>query len=182
MRASGPTEEVANEYKEYSNQAIGKQLSAQSQEGSYRRWGSQEIEITAMNFLDASGSKQSIFKTGDEMVVEIAYTAHQPIRDPEFGLAIFRQDGIHINGPNSHLAGLETGLIEGPGVVQYHIKKLPLLPARYQVTAAIHDSRLMNAYDYHELAYSFRVVTGGTEETDGLIEIPATWEWLPTPN
>ncbi len=79
--------------------------------------------------------------------------AHQPIPDPEFGLAIFRQDGVHINGPNSHLAGLEMGEVEGPGVVQYHIEELPLLPARYQVTAAVHDSRLMNAYDYHELAY-----------------------------
>ncbi|MDX1415169.1 MAG: ABC transporter ATP-binding protein [Candidatus Promineifilaceae bacterium] len=181
MRASGPAEEVANEYKEYSNQAVGKQLTI-SQKGSYRRWGSLEIEITNVRFLDASGSSQTLFKTGDEMIIEIAYIAHQPIRDPEFGLAIFRQDGVHVNGPNSHLAGLEMGDISGSGVVQYHIKELPLLPARYQVTAAVHDSRLMNAYDYHELAYPFRVITGGAKETDGLIELPATWEWLPSAN
>ena len=179
MRASGPTEEVANEYLEYSNQTVGDQLSGPTHEGSFRRWGSRAIEITAVHFLDHTGSRQSIFKTGDEMVIEIAYCAHQPIPDPEFGLAIFRQDGVHVNGPNSHLAGLETGIVEGQGLVHYHIKELPLLPARYQVTAAIHDSRLMNAYDYHELAYPFRVVIGGTKETDGLLEIPATWEWQP---
>ncbi len=182
MRASGPTEEVANEYKEYSNQAVGKQMTLQGQEGSFRRWGSQEIEISAVRFLDAAGDEQSLFKTGDEMVIEIAFIAHQAVPDPEFGLAIFRQDGVHINGPNSHLAGLEMGEVEGPGVVQYHIKALPLLPARYQVTAAVHDSRLLNAYDYHELAYPFRVVTGGTKETDGILEIPATWDWYPEAN
>lgn len=181
MRASGPTEEVANEYKEYSNKTVGQQLSV-SQEGSFRRWGSREIEITAVRFLNGSGEQQTLFKTGDEMVMEIVYFAHQPIQDPEFGLAIFRQDGVHVNGPNSHLAGLEMGKIIGPGSVQYHIRELPLLPARYQVTAAVHDSRLMNAYDYHELAYPFRVVTGGTKETDGLLELPATWEWLPASN
>ncbi len=51
MRASGPTEEVANEYKEYSNQTMGKQLSKPRQGGSFRRWGSQEIEISAVRFL-----------------------------------------------------------------------------------------------------------------------------------
>lgn len=182
MRASGPTEEVANEYKEYSNQAVGKQMALQGQEGSFRRWGSQEIEISAVRFLDADGDEQSLFKTGDEMVIEVAFIAHQAVPDPEFGLAIFRQDGVHINGPNSHLAGLEMGEVKGPGVVQYHIKALPLLPARYQVTAAVHDSRLLNAYDYHELAYPFRVVTGGTKEIDGILEIPATWDWRPEAN
>ncbi len=180
MRASGPTEVVANEYKEFSNLAAGKQLVVHRQDGAFRRWGSREIEITGVRFLDSAGEPQSIFKTGDDLVIEIAYNAHQPIPNPEFGLAIFRQDGIHINGPNSQMAGMETGIIEGPGYVYYHIKELPLLPARYQVTVAIHDGRLMNAYDYHEQAYPFRVVTGGTKESDGLIEFQATWDWQPT--
>jgi len=181
-QASGPTEEVTGQYKEYSNQTIGQQLATESQEGSFRRWGSQEIEITALRFLGSGGEEQSLFNTGDEMIIEIAYCAHKPIREPEFGLAIFRQDGLQINGPNSQLAGLETGVVEGPGSIRYHIKRLPLLPARYQVTVAIHDSRLMQAFDYHELAYPFRVVVGGTKEIDGVLEMSATWEWRPGAN
>ncbi len=182
MRASGPTEEVANLYKDYSNDTIGQQLATDSKQTSFRRWGNQDIEITAVRILDATGEEQSLFKTGDEMIIEMAYSAHKPTREPEFGLAIFWQDSVQINGPNSQQAGLDTGIVEGSGIVRYHIKRLPLLPARYQVTAAIHDRWLTVAYDFHERAYSFRVVAGGSKEVDGLLEIPAAWDWKPDPN
>jgi hypothetical protein len=179
MRASGPAEEVASQYKEYSNQSVGQQLALESKEGSFRRWGSQEIELTSVCILDSAGEEQSIFQTGQEMIIEMAYTAHEPIREPEFGLAIIRQDGLNVSGPNTQMAGMELGKVEGPGTIRYHITNLPLLPARYQITTAIHDSRLMQAYDYHELAYPFRVVAGDKPEIDGAIELPATWEWQP---
>lgn len=182
MRASGPTEEVANQYKYQADTTVGRQLAAESVSRSFTRWGSGEIEITGVRFLSADGEEQSYFQTGDEMTIEIAYMAHQPIIRPEFGLAIFRQDGIQVNGPNSQLAGIDIDTVEGPGTVLYKIKNLPLLPTLYQVTAAIHNAQLTHAYDYHQLAYPFRVVTGGTKETDGLLELPATWEWQPTKN
>ncbi len=116
------------------------------------------------------------------MTIEMAFLAHKPINEPEFGLAIVRQDGINVSGPNTQAAGLELGVVEGPGLIRYHIENLPLLPARYQVTAAIHDSRLLQAYDYHELAYPFRIVPGDKEEIDGVLELPATWEWQPGSN
>ncbi len=179
MRASGPTEEVANQYKYQSDTTIGRQLAAGHEERSFNRWGSGEIEISGVRFLNAQGEEQSYYQTGDEMTVEIAYVAHEAVPKPEFGLAIFRQDGQQVNGPNSQLAGLETGTIVGAGLVRYRIKELPLLPSLYQVTAAIHNTQLTQAYDYHELAYPFRVVSGGTKETDGLVELPAVWEWEP---
>ncbi len=179
MLADGPAEEVASQYKDYSNKSMGQQLNRESQAGSFRRWGNMDIEITAVHILNAAGEQQSIFKTGDQMTIEMAFVAHKPIREPEFGLAIVRQDGINISGPNTQAAGIGVGIVEGPGLIRYHIENLPLLPARYQVTAAIHDSRLLQAFDYHELAYPFRVVAGDKEEIDGVLELPAAWEWLP---
>lgn len=177
MRANGPAEEVASLYKEYSNQSVGQQLAMEREEGTFRRWGSQEIELTSVRILNAAGEEQAVFQTGAEMIIEMSYFAHKPILEPEFGLAIVRQDGLNISGPNTQISGVELGVIEGQGTICYHIAQLPLLPARYQVTAAIHDSRLMQAYDYHELAYPFRVVTGDRPEIDGTIELPASWEW-----
>jgi hypothetical protein len=182
MRASGPTEEVANQYRFQSNQTLDQQQKTGLQAGEFRRWGSREIEITAVRFLDATGHEQNHFQTGDPMTVEMAYIAHEPVQDPEFGLAIFRQDGLHVNGPNSQVGGVQTGLVQGTGVIRYEIKELPLLPALYQVSVAIHDNWLSKAYDFHELAYSFRVVSGGNTETDGVVQMPARWDWQPTPN
>jgi ABC-type polysaccharide/polyol phosphate transport system ATPase subunit len=178
MQAYGPTEEVAVAYRDYSQERVSQQLTAQHRH-QFERWGTGEIEITAVRFLNAAGEQQQTFQTGESLTIEMAYFAHQPIREPEFGLAIFHQNGTHINGPNSRLANLTTGTIEGRGTVRYHIERLPLLPARYEVTAAIHDSRLTHAYDYHKQAYQFRVTAVEGCETDGLVAIPATWQWQP---
>jgi hypothetical protein len=71
------------------------------------------------------------------------------------------------------------GMVQGAGVVCYEIESLPLLPARYLVTTAVHDSRYAKAYDYHKQAYSFRVNMGEGQEAQGLIAMPATWRWEP---
>ncbi len=178
VKADGPAQEVATLYKQSSNQSVGQQLALESQEGSFRRWGSQQIELTSVRILDASGAEKTVFQTGEAMMIEMRYFAHESILEPEFGLAFIRQDGFNISGPNTQMAGVEFGTIEGSGLVRYHISALPLLPARYQITAAIHDSRLMHAYDYHELAYPFRVVAENKSEIDGAVQLPAKWEWL----
>lgn len=179
VRAAGATESVASEYKHFSDERIGAQMAHQDGTQAFRRWGTREVEITAVRILNAAGNEQTIFRTGDAITLEMSYEAHRPVPEPEFGLAIFRQDGVHLNGPNSRLAGLETGVVSGRGVVRYRIDSLPLLPALYQVTMAIYSSRSPEAYDHHDRAYSFRVIGGGNTEIDGLLELPATWEWQP---
>ena len=179
LQSAGPVNEVVAQYMEYTYEQEGRRFRSANGFHAFERWGSGDLEITAVRFLDEDESAQEVFKTGSPMIIEIGYVAHKPVLEPEFGLAIYRQDGVHVNGPNSRLAGVEVGTVHGPGVVRYCIDRLPLLPARYRVTAAVHDSRLFHAYDYHKEAYSFRVVGGGSKETNGLVEIPATWEWWP---
>jgi len=171
VRSVGTTEEVAAQYVEYSYEREGK-LTAVSD---FDRHGDQVIEITAVRLLNANGEEQQQYQTGDEMTIEMAFHANKPIPNPEFGLAIFRQDGVHVNGPNTQLAGIELGIIEGVGTIRYQIKKLPLLPAQYLLTTAVHDSRFPHCYDYHKEAYTFRIIPGGTREINGLIDMPAIW-------
>jgi lipopolysaccharide transport system ATP-binding protein len=178
MQAYGVTEQVAVAYRDYSQERVSRQLTEQSGH-QFERWGTGEIEITAVRFLNGAGETQQTFQTGESLTIEITYFAHQPIREPEFGLAIYHQNGTHINGPNSHLAELDIGIVAGAGTVRYHIPQLPLLPARYEVTAAIHDSRLSHAYDYHKQAYQFRVTAVENGEIDGLVALPAEWSWQP---
>ena len=171
MQAIGTSEEVAMRYVEYSTMREGQQLLS----ADFERWGTGEIEVTNVRLLNAEGKEANTYVTHDAMTIEMEYTAHQPIQNPEFGLAIFRHDGLHINGPNTHLAGLDLGNLEGAGVIRYEIEHLPLLPARYQLTVAVHDGRFPHCYDYHKEAYSFRVNPGGSKETDGVVEFPAKW-------
>ncbi|MFN2136015.1 MAG: ABC transporter ATP-binding protein [Candidatus Promineifilaceae bacterium] len=177
MRASGPTEDVATQYRYQSDTTVSRRLMQDKETQSFNRWGSGEIEIEGVRFLDTNGEERSHFQTGEEMIVEMAYVAHEPVPKPEFGLAIFHQNGTQVNGPNSQLGGLETGIVADAGKVRYRIRQLPLLPGRYQVTAAIHNTQVTHAYDFHEKAYPFRVIAGGTKETDGLVAFAAEWSW-----
>ena len=181
VRQVGPAEQVLAQYRDHLFQRVGEQLNLENDAGGFRRWGSRQIEITGVRLLDDDGRETTIFHTGDSLRVEIAYTAHEPVTEPEFGLALYRHDGLHIAGPNTRVGGLEMGVVEGSGVVCYAIEQLPFLPGRYQLSAAIHDSARPHAYDFHEEAYAFRIVEGGTREKEGLLALAAAWEWYSLP-
>ncbi|MBK7216806.1 MAG: ABC transporter ATP-binding protein [Candidatus Promineofilum sp.] len=181
VRQVGPAEQVLAQYRDHLFQRVGEQLNFENDAGGFRRWGSRQIEITGVRLLDDDGRESTIFHTGDSLRVEIAYAAHEPVTEPEFGLALYRHDGLHIAGPNTRVGGLEMGVVEGSGVVCYVIEQLPFLPGRYQISAAIHDSVRPHAYDFHEEAYAFRIVEGGTREKEGLLALSAEWEWYSLP-
>jgi ABC-type polysaccharide/polyol phosphate transport system ATPase subunit len=179
LQALGATEEIAELYAASGHEA-DPSAKLWLQEKEFTRHGSGEIEITAVHLLNAQNQEKDVFRTGELMTVEMHYTAHQPVNEPEFGLAILNQDGVVITSPNIHRAKLEVGMVTGSGVLRYTIDKLPLLTAHYTLTVAIHDSRLAYAYDFHKEAYPFRViVSDDTESYQGVVEIPATWDWIP---
>ena len=181
LRSEGPTEAVVAQYLSNTYENPAQTSSPDRGAGDFKRWGSREVEITAVRFLNGDDEEQATFHTGDSLTLEIAYEAHKPVRDVEFGLAIFRQDGLQINSPNNRLAGEQIDLQSGTGVVRYSIDHLPLLPNRYYATVAIHDGRTATAYDFHDQAYAFHVLAGGRQDLDGVLQIPATWEWRVSP-
>lgn len=144
----------------------------------FNRHGTYEVEITKVKFLDAVGVEQTVFHTDQPLVIEMYYDAHQPICDPEFGIAIYRDDGMQITGPNNRIAGENLGTIEGQGAVMYRINRLSLLPGSYTVSVAIHDSTLPQAYDYHAQAYKFRIEADENSETLGVLSLSATWKHI----
>ena len=177
MRAVGTPETLIQQYLSFLYER-GYQPAVSSNDKGFQRLGTQEVEITGVRLLDEDDKEQTNFMTGRPLTIEIRYMAHKAVDHPEFGLAIFRQDGIQINGPNTQFAGLPIDHLSGAGVVRYCIPRLPLLSAQYVISVAIHNSRYALTYDHHDKAYEFQV-SGGTREIFGLIEIPATWSWSP---
>jgi ABC-type polysaccharide/polyol phosphate transport system ATPase subunit len=171
-----PTNEVISQYQQHLFQDDLGASPSKANVGQFKRWGSGEIEISRVQFMNGQGEEADTFELGQEFAVEISYNAKQNIAEPEFGLAIFRQDGVQITGPNNRLDGFPIREVSGTGTIRYHLEELPLLPGTYNVTVAIHDSRLPKAYDFHEEAYSFRVISTGSFSLQGVVELPATWE------
>jgi ABC-type polysaccharide/polyol phosphate transport system ATPase subunit len=144
-----------------------------------RRWGSFDAEVVDVAILDADGRERYILAPGEPMRIVIGYRAHRRIEHPMFGLAIHRDDGLHISGPNNVFSGYDIPYIDGAGCVTYYVDTLPLLEGTYHVTAAIHDTKGEHTYDYHKLNWTFRVQRGDVQERYGIVYMPSRWEHVP---
>ena len=177
VRAVGPVNDVVVEYLSQLWEGTDIQLREEGDVmGRGRRWGSGEATIQAVEFRDGEGRVSRVFQTGDTFVARVRYVAHQPVRQPAFGVAIYCEDGSHITGPNTAQSGYDIDVIDGPGTVDYMIESLPLLPGRYEFTAAIYDHQSVWPYDHRHRAFSFEVQPGAVAEKEGVVFIPCRWE------
>jgi hypothetical protein len=145
-----------------------------------QRWGNQKIEFTRVRITDENGAEKVIFQTGEKLLLVMEYWAHERISSPIFGIAIHRQDGAHVTGPNTSTDGLALPDIEGRGKITFVIDDLPLLEGLYHFSVAIvnHDDTEM--YDYHDRLYPFRVVNyEGIREKYGLVTLHGEWRLNP---
>ena len=67
------------------------------------RWGSREVEITDVAFLDRDGQPSFVFHSGDPMSVRVKVRAAQPADDFVFGVGLFNADGVCCYGTNTYL-------------------------------------------------------------------------------
>jgi lipopolysaccharide transport system ATP-binding protein len=141
-----------------------------------RRLGSNEAEITDVQLLDDAGEERYVFESGESLVVRMGYRCAGPVRQPVFGVAVFRNDGWHINGPNTRFADCPIEAIEGEGTVEYHIESLPLLEGVYQLSVSIYDYDLRHPYDSFEKCLTFVVRNTTVREEFGCVYFPAHWE------
>ncbi len=167
LAAIGAPAEVIGRYHE-----LG--LGHEGATGSHR-WGSGEIEITRLDVLSDGARVTGAVRTRDPLTFRLHYRCAAPVENPVFGIAIHRDDGVHLTGPNTRLSGIEMGTIEGEGVIDYTIARLPLLPGRYYLSAAVYDHDLITAYDHRDRFTPLVVIEGGTAERFGVIELDAEW-------
>jgi ABC-2 type transport system ATP-binding protein/lipopolysaccharide transport system ATP-binding protein len=150
------------------------------------RWGSQAIEITGVHIYGSvdSNIEQGIFETGQPFVLQMDYLAHKPVSGAIFGMAIHRQDGLHMTGPNTSHTGLKLPELVGSGSIIYQVDHLPLLEGLYHVSVAVVDDDDSEIFDYHDRLYSFRVVNVRySDETPdveryGLLTMGGKWRLL----
>jgi lipopolysaccharide transport system ATP-binding protein len=143
--------------------------------GHMARWGSGEIRIERADILDGHGTSRRVFRTGEPFVVRMWYRAHRPISAPAFGVSLYNEEGVRINGPNTFWSGVPIERVQGHGYVDYIVDALPLLPGRYELTVAVYDASVTHPYDHWHRMESFVVTTSEFERQDGMVYIPCRW-------
>jgi lipopolysaccharide transport system ATP-binding protein len=182
VRADGDVDTIVDDY--ISSAVISQEQETldqvlESPDG--KRWGTGEVEIVGVDFLDSRGNQRWDFETGEQLRVLIRYEG-EAVMKPVFGIAIYRSDGAHIAGPNTKTSGYDIESSKGQGEVELIIDSLPLLPGIYLLSTAIYDDDCVHAYDHHEQRYIFRVKASNTGRRRlGTVDIPCRWEHRPSP-
>lgn len=178
LRADGMANAVVEQYVSSQSEIEQQRLREEAWSFLGQHWGTRRVEITRVQILGAQGQEQTVFQTGDKMVVAIHYKTNEPVPPPVFGLAIHRHDGLHICGPNTGFSGVELPPLDGAGYVTYTIPFLPLLDGLYHISVSSHNVGDTEMYDYHDRAHPFRIVnrpSGPVRERYGLMTIRGEW-------
>ena len=138
------------------------------------RWGTREVEVTAVSLVGADGEAAHVFHTGDPLTVKIDFRAHEPTRDFVFGLGIFNGDGVCCYGTNTNLEELEPERLSGSGEVRFVIDRLDLVEGTYKFDVAVHKLDGY-PYDYHRQLYTIRVKA--RQKDVGIYRPPHRWEF-----
>ena len=120
------------------------------------RWGSREIEITAVDLIGPDGQPGHVFQSGDSVSVRMQVRAYKPTADFVFGFGLFSADGVCCYGTNTDLEGFVGRRIEGDAQVTLTFGRLDLVEGTYKVDVAVHK-RDGATYDYHRLLHTFRI-------------------------
>jgi ABC-type polysaccharide/polyol phosphate transport system ATPase subunit len=120
------------------------------------RWGSREVEITDVAFLDAGGQPSFVFHSGDRMSIRLKVRAAHPTEDFVFGIGLFNADGVCCYGTNTYLEEMDPERLEGDAEATFAVESLDLIEGTYKLDVAVHK-RDGFPYDYHRLLYTFRV-------------------------
>jgi homopolymeric O-antigen transport system ATP-binding protein len=120
------------------------------------RWGSREVEIIDVAFLDHGGQPSFVFHSGDPISVRVKLRAAHPVEDFVFGVGLFNADGVCCYGTNTYLEELNPLRLSGEAEATFVIESLDLVEGTYKLDIAVHKIDGF-PYDYHRLLYTFRV-------------------------
>ena len=120
------------------------------------RWGSREVEIVDVAFLDRDGQPSFVFHSGDPLSIRLRVRAGHPTNDFVFGVGLFNADGVCCYGTNTYLEDMNPVRLAGEAGVTFAIESLDLVEGTYKVDVAVHKQDGY-PYDYHRLLYTFRM-------------------------
>jgi ABC-type polysaccharide/polyol phosphate transport system ATPase subunit len=138
-----------------------------------KQFGTKEVVIERVKFLNRWGMDSRRFKSGGRLKIKVYFRAKSRIKDPHFGVAVFRRDGVYCHGPNTKFDGHFIGeLKSGCGYFLFDYPSLLLAAGEYRVSVAIWDTKEALAYDYHNGYYPLTII-GDSYGRDCLTRIPS---------
>ncbi len=135
--------------------------------------GTGEARILRVATCDGSGARVDTLRTGDSLVVAVTFRTTEPVEDPIFGVALHRNDGTYVFGPNSRFDGVLSGRYHGVYTFFLHYPRIQLLGGKYRVSVAVYDKGHVRPMAWHNQLYELDVVQDC--EDHGMVQLPHRW-------
>ena len=126
-------------------------------------WKPVDPRIDDVRILNADGEQAGGVAEGESLIVEVRYTAVEPVEHPVFGMSIYRPDSLPVCRAVSSLGGLDIPLLSGSGSIRFCFSPFYGGAGEYVVSASIFKHLALGTlgqsevYDAHDRSYRFRV-------------------------
>ncbi len=135
--------------------------------------GTGEVRILKVQTTSAAGESIERVRTGESLVVAVTFRTTEPVDDPIFGVALHRNDGTYVYGPNTRFDGVLKGRYHGVYTYFLHYPKIQLLGGKYRLSVAVYDKGHVRPMAWHNQLYELEVAQDC--EDHGLVQLPHRW-------
>jgi len=139
------------------------------------RFGSLELEITAVRILDDRGEPIEEIEPGAAVTIEIEYHSPRPVSCPHFGVTISRPDEFVCFEVTTAADGHVLPDLVGSGRVGLAMDRLDLSAGEYFINVSAYEREWSYTYDSHWHVYSLRVRASNSGK--GLLCMPHRWRF-----
>jgi len=133
-----------------------------------------DVRILEVVLRDREGTERASFRTGDDVTLEIRFSAAQRILDPAFGIAVVGPQGELVSGFNTLTNSFRIPYVEGRGNICCRLVDLPLQKGTYSIDVDIHTSDYSYTYD-HQNNIGRLDVDGSNQHVSGLVALRSEW-------
>lgn len=137
------------------------------------RMGNQKVEFINVRVMNDDGEEKKTFVTHDNINVEFTYKNHIEDLEGNFGIGIYRDDGLYCYGTNVDIEFDQLVHLKKDGIIKIVLPKVPLLYGKYVLNVAIHSKDSTEIYDDIRNIVSFQMFSKYRD--DGLCRLETQW-------
>lgn len=140
---------------------------------------SKKMKILNVDILDKNNVVKEEFETGESLFIKVYFQVNEKVENPTFGIAILREDGVYVYGPNTREDNVfrELSFENGEkGYFKIRYDNVPLLAGEYVLHIGIFDKNEIEVYDFIQNIYGFRVKSKSENNIEGVVFLNHSWE------
>ena len=138
-----------------------------------KRYGDKRVVITEVEMQNAEGKKQRAFTCGEPITIQVQFHVNEPVEKAMMGFGIFRRDGMHCYGCNTHIDNIGDLSFKEDGTVRIRLEEMDLLEGSYSLDLAI-QTDLEEPIDFYREVMPFELYNSKSDI--GVVRIPHSWE------